>query len=383
MTYPSKKWSINSEIGFIDVDIDFFIDLKINSQTFHEIQTDFTLTKLETDGGTFLIENKDWIEIQSHLRTIKIDEIISNNENIKVLSTMLNNGSLPHLLFHGTSGTGKTSLILALAKQLYGNNVNLMVMKLDASDDRGINSVREEIKGFAEKKTMFCKGIKLIILDEADSMTFDAQFALRKIIEKYSESTRFCLICNYENKIIPAIRSRCANFRFNPLSIDQIVLLLTNICKSESLEYCNDSLKIIGNLSNGDLRKSINLLQSVSMKSNIITPELCFESAGLPSRDEMGIIYEYLTNNKYNFEETYNKLYQIIKLNGFALGIILKEITLLLINDTTTFTQKTYAEIFTEISELETKVSKSTFDDIYISALIGVFKKLNKKNYIN
>lgn len=76
MTYPSKKWNINSEIGFIDVDIDFFIDLKINSQTFHEIQTDFTLTKVETDGGTFLIDNKDWIEIQSHLRTIKIDEII-------------------------------------------------------------------------------------------------------------------------------------------------------------------------------------------------------------------------------------------------------------------------------------------------------------------
>ena len=90
-------------------------------------------------------------------------------------------------------------------------------MKLDASDDRGINSVRDEIKGFAEKMTINNKGIKLIILDEADSMTFDAQFALRRIIEKYSKTTRFCLICNYDNKIIPAIKSRCANFKFNPI----------------------------------------------------------------------------------------------------------------------------------------------------------------------
>ena len=183
-----------------------------------------------------------WVE---KYRPYNISDIISNNENIKILSSMLSNGSLPHLLFHGTSGTGKTSLILALARELYGNNINLMVMKLDASDDRGINSVREEIKGFAERKNMFSSGVKLIILDEADSMTFDAQFALRKIIEKYSESTRFCLICNYENKIIPAIRSRCANFRFNPLSVNQVIVLLETICKNELLEYCNESLKII------------------------------------------------------------------------------------------------------------------------------------------
>ena len=147
-------------------------------------------------------------------RPNNFEDIISNNENIKILKNMLKLGSLPHLLFHGTSGVGKTSAILALAKELYGNSMNLMIMKLDASDDRGINSVRDDIKGFAEKKNMFQKGTKLIILDEADSMTFDAQFALRRIIEKYSDNTRFCLICNYENKIIPAIRSRCANFKF-------------------------------------------------------------------------------------------------------------------------------------------------------------------------
>ena len=161
-----------------------------------------------------------WIE---KYRPTNLENIISNEHNLTILKNMLKGRSLPHLLFHGTSGTGKTSTIMALSKELYENNISLMVMKLDASDDRGINSVRDEIKGFAEKKNMFQKGVKLIILDEADSMTFDAQFALRRIIEKYSESTRFCLICNYDNKIIPAIRSRCANFRFNPITKKDLI----------------------------------------------------------------------------------------------------------------------------------------------------------------
>lgn len=319
--------------------------------------------------------NNDFLPWVEKYRPHNIEEIISNNENINVLTAMLNNGSLPHLLFHGTSGTGKTSLILALARQLYGNNINLMVMKLDASDDRGINAVREEIKGFAERKNMFCSGVKLIILDEADSMTFDAQFALRKIIEKYSVSTRFCLICNYENKIIPAIRARCANFRFNPIPIEKSILILEKICKNENLNYTTDSIKIISSLCNGDLRKSINLLQSVSMKSKNITNDSCYESAGLPSRKEITELFEYLTIMDFDFEKTYTQLYQIIKLNGYSLGIILKEVTILLINNPSLFNQKKFAQLYTDLSDLETKVSQSTFDDIYISSLISIFKK--------
>jgi len=315
-----------------------------------------------------------WVE---KYRPYNISDIISNNENINVLSTMLKNGSLPHLLFHGTSGTGKTSLILALARELYGNNINLMVMKLDASDDRGINSVREEIKGFAERKNMFSSGVKLIILDEADSMTFDAQFALRKIIEKYSVSTRFCLICNYENKIIPAIRSRCANFRFEPIPINKTIIILEKICKNEKLEYTNNTLEIISTLCNGDLRKSINLLQTISMKSKIINEDSCYDSAGLPSRNNINLLFDYLIESKYDFQQTYSQLYKIIKLNGYSLGIILKEVTNLLINNNKIFSQKKFAQIYTDLSDLETKVSQSTFDDIYLSTLISIFKKNN------
>ena len=164
-----------------------------------------------------------WME---KYRPNNINEIISHHQNITTIKKLLLGDALPHLLFYGSPGTGKTSTILALAKEIYGDNIRLMVMKLDASDDRGINSVREDIKGFAEKSNMFQKGVKLIILDEADSMTFDAQFALRRIIEKYSTSVRFCLICNYENKIIPAIKSRCANFRFNPISKPDLIKII-------------------------------------------------------------------------------------------------------------------------------------------------------------
>ena len=146
-----------------------------------------------------------WIE---KYRPDNFDDIVGQEKNINIINKMIEGGSFPHLLLHGKSGTGKTSTIMSIANKLYGKNKAFMMIKLDASDDRGINTVREEIKGFAEKMTPFNTGIKLIILDEADSMTFDAQFALRRIIEKYSDDTRFCIICNYMNKIIAPIKAR-------------------------------------------------------------------------------------------------------------------------------------------------------------------------------
>jgi replication factor C subunit 3/5 len=312
-----------------------------------------------------------WVE---KYRPQTFNNIISNEQNLIILQNMLLNNSLPHLLFYGISGTGKTSTIMALAKQLYKNNINLMVMKLDASDDRGINSVREEIKGFAEKKNMFQKGVKLIILDEADSMTFDAQFALRRIIEKYSETTRFCLICNYENKIIPAIRSRCANFRFNPIEKNNIINTLNNIAKNENLILQDNSLEIISNLSNGDLRKAINLLQSISMKSDIISPLHCYETAGIPTENEIELIFKYLTDINNNFSKIYNHINLIIRSNGYSLDIILKELTLKILKNSKI---KNKAQILSDLADLENKITKSIFTDIYISALISIFINKN------
>ena len=319
------------------------------------------------------MEYLPWVE---KYRPHSINEIISHDQNIETIKKMLQGGSLPHLLFHGTPGTGKTSLILAIANELYENSKNLMIMKLDASDDRGINSVREEIKGFAEKVNMFSQGVKLIILDEADSMTFDAQFALRRIIEKYSKTTRFCFICNYENKIIPAIRSRCANFRFSPISPIHIQKKLSYICEKENLSYEENVLETISLLSRGDLRKSINFLQSLSLQSNNLTLELCYKIAGVPSIEEVSDILTTLLNNKIDYNSANKKIDSLIKSNGYSLSIVLKElVSYLLSNKVKNLEANKLAIYLSEIADLENRVTKSTFGDIYMSGLVGIFKK--------
>ncbi len=309
-----------------------------------------------------------WVE---KYRPKTINEIISHDQNIETIKKLLINHSLPNLLFHGSPGTGKTSTIMTIAKEMYGNNVRLMVMKLDASDDRGINSVREDIKGFAEKSNMFQNGVRLIILDEADSMTFDAQFALRRIIEKYSATIRFCLICNYENKIIPAIRSRCANFRFSNIDIKHINTKLISIAKCENLEYEFGVIEIISHLSKGDLRKGINLLQSLSMQSKFITKNICYEISGIPNNIEIKEILDLLTNNNILFDECNIKINNILNKKDYSLSIVLKE----LIDELLEYNNDKLPWIISELSDLENMVSKSTFNDIYITSLVGIFKK--------
>ena len=147
-----------------------------------------------------------------------------------------------------------------------------MTLELNASDARGINVVRNEIKEFAGTKQLFSKGVKLIILDEADAMTSDAQFALRRVIEKYTKNARFCLICNYVSKIIPALQSRCTRFRFAPLLPEQIQQRLIDIAAKEHVPLTDSGVAAILDLSNGDMRRVLNLLQSTAM-SNIVTAD--------------------------------------------------------------------------------------------------------------
>ena len=314
-----------------------------------------------------------WIE---KYRPLDFDEIIGQDKNINMLNKMISNGSLPHLLFHGKSGTGKTSTIMSIAKKIYGNKKTFMVMKLDASDDRGINTVREEIKGFADKMTPFNNGVKLIILDEADSMTYDAQFALRRIIEKYSDNTRFCLICNYENKIIPPIKARCVNIRFYPIKKNIIINKLLNICSLEKIDYTSDCIESIALISNGDLRKAINMLQSLSMMRDKITSELCYDMTGIPNPDLVKNIFDKLIDKTIGYEIVFEYMKINILDTGILLSFLCQQLTLYITKQIINGDKNPiYPTIIIDMSKLESDVSISTFNDIYIAGLISIFKK--------
>ncbi len=206
--------------------------------------------------------NESWVE---KFRPNNLDEIESQEEIILSLKNCIKTKNLPHLLFFGSSGCGKTSTILALAKEIFGEKYwSDRVIELNASDERGIKVVREKIKRYAMNSINLDSNIppwKIIILDEADNMTSDSQFALRKIMEDYSKVTRFCIICNYYNKIIDPIVSRCSMYRFKPVPNKLIHNKLKKICDIEGTIISNENIDYIVNICRGDMRKAINFLQ--------------------------------------------------------------------------------------------------------------------------
>jgi replication factor C subunit 2/4 len=229
-----------------------------------------------------------WVE---KYRPKKLDDIVQQNEIVQVLKKSITSSNLPHLLFYGPSGSGKTSTILAIARELYGPELmKERVIELNASDERGIGVVRNKIKAFAKSAIGTpdpkypCPPYKIIILDEADSMTTEAQSALRKTMEANSKVTRFCFICNYINQIIEPIASRCAKFRFKSLEMGEVVKKLELIAESEKIRLKPEIFEVITEISEGDMRKAIMYLQFTKYQKKItydITDIDIYEVAGV------------------------------------------------------------------------------------------------------
>lgn len=255
-----------------------------------------------------------------------------------------------------------------------------MVLELNASDTRGIDDIREQVITFASTRNLFSNSMKLVILDEADNMTRDAQFALRRVIEKYTNNTRFCLICNYVSKIIPALQSRCTRFRFSPLAADQVRGRLEQICPGEEIDCTEDGINALLRLSRGDMRKVLNLLEASAMqrseldenglrKKPVVDAVLVYQVAGKPTPDEVDRIWSSLWNQ--SLQECYDIITEMQVEKGLAVSDIVTEL------HDRACEMDTHPDVLKyllkELAECESRLATAVDDKIQLLALISVF----------
>lgn len=319
-------------------------------------------------SDTIVTHSLPWVE---KYRPEKLDDLISHEDIIRTITKFIKEDKLPHLLFYGPPGTGKTSTILACAKQIYSPvEFSSMVLELNASDDRGIGVVRQQILNFASTRTIFKSGFKLIILDEADAMTNDAQNALRRVIEKFTENTRFCLICNYLSKITPAIQSRCTRFRFGPLTNKQILPRLEYVIEREKLEVTEDGKKALIDLAQGDMRKVLNVLQCASLAFDCVNEENVYACVGHPLKSDITKVVNWLLND--DFIAAYKNISEMKTFKGLALQDILSQVHLYVHRIELPVNVKIH--LLEKMADIEDNLSAGTSEKIQLSFLISTFQ---------
>ena len=325
--------------------------------------------------------NIPWVD---KYRPKHIQSLVYQDEIKKVLLNTLRTGIFPNFIFYGPPGTGKTSAILALAYQLFGPKlISDRILELNASDERKINVVRDKIIKFAKESISDpdpdypSPPYKIIILDEADALTLDAQSALRKVIETSSKITRFCFTCNYIEKIIQPIISRCVKFRFKPLSIDSLSQRLNDISQFEKIKIDQACIRQIAKNSDGDGRKAIMILQNskyiIKIKKNINLKD-CDEFSGITSETDLYDIWNKLNNaNIYDINDLAHHVINI----GINLNNLLKFINNKILEDNN-LTDTTKTKILLDILNISARLLEKSDDFLQILYLFSLIIS-NKK----
>lgn len=265
--------------------------------------------------------NEIWIE---KYRPRSLKEIVGQKDIVDRLQSYVATKNLPHLMFAGPAGTGKTTSAIALAKEMYGETWKSNFNELNASDERGIDVVRGKIKEFARTAPMGGASFKIIFLDEADALTSDAQAALRRTMEKFSRTCRFILSCNYSSKIIEPIQSRCAVFRFRPLRADDVKKNLQHIAAEEKLIVADDAMDALVHVSGGDMRRAVNSLQVAASLDENITVDIVYHTTGTARPEEIKELLQ--TALCGDFIAARNKLDDILISYGLSGEDIIKQI---------------------------------------------------------
>lgn len=322
-------------------------------------------------------ESLPWVE---RFRPKTMDQIMSQNQIVITLKKFIKKKQLPHLLLYGPPGTGKTSTIIACAREMYKDNYSFMVLEINASEERGIEVIRNKVKDFIITKGVFLTKetslFKLVILDEADAMTSDAQAMLRSVIEKHTENVRFCLICNCIKKINVAVQSRCTVFKFAPLSLQDASLKLKNICASTNVTLTDDGVSTIMRIAKGDMRKAINILQSTSMIYEKINNKTVTKCVGYPTNEHIVSFIKIIMTN--NLEVAYKNISTIILSNGYAISDVITEISNTMIDrfisGDKSIGQRNFCVLVNHLKELEMNLTVCPDENMQIAGIISAFK---------